>query len=175
MIFCSQCGAQLNEGTKFCGKCGTRVVSAAAPQPEPVQQGQASMLGQGTYQQMAPAKAPSPFGYFIGAFQQYVVFEGRARRAEFWWFVLFYTITSFIIGFLDGFFDLMLTDTLGGLSLLWLIATFLPSLSLMVRRMHDCDKAGPFLLIPIYGWIVLPLTGGTKGPNRFGPDPKQGY
>jgi uncharacterized membrane protein YhaH (DUF805 family) len=53
-----------------------------------------------------------------------------------------------------------------------MLAALIPGLALAFRRMHDVDKAGPFYFIPVYD-LILAATGGTVGPNRFGPDPKQ--
>lgn len=55
--------------------------------------------------------------------------------------------------------------------LLFWVATIIPMLAVQVRRCHDQDKSGWFILVPIYG-IILMFLEGTRGPNRFGPDPK---
>lgn len=60
----------------------------------------------------------------------------------------------------------------GVLSQLYNLAILLPAIAVGVRRMHDVDKSGWFLLIPIYN-LILACTDGTKGPNRFGVDPKE--
>jgi len=117
----------------------------------------------------------TPWQYFIGVFKKYAVFKGRARRAEFWWFVLFDVIFSIIISIFDTVSDLYIRGDTGKLITIWNLVTFLPALSVTVRRMHDCDKSGWFMLIPIYGYIILPCTNGTSGPNRYGPDPKEEY
>ena len=114
----------------------------------------------------------------IGAYRKFAVFEGRASRAEFWRFDLFFILFSaaliFAVLFLAFLFaeessgHLRLTaDILIIITLVWWLFSLLPMVSLAVRRMHDCDKSGAFMLIPIYGWIVLPLTRGSPGPNRY--------
>lgn len=113
---------------------------------------------------------------------QYVHFGGRARRAEYWWFVLF----SLIVGILAGIVDAALgTDFSSSLWSAGLVGTIvnlvllLPSLAVGVRRLHDTDRSGWWLLIgiiPIVGLIVLLvffLQSGTPGLNRYGPDPKE--
>jgi uncharacterized membrane protein YhaH (DUF805 family) len=122
----------------------------------------------------------NPLQYFAEAVKKYAVFSGRARRAEFWWFVLFYLIIpatanyigtklgmeSVTIGFLDNH------DT--GLNLLGNIANLfflLPGLSVGIRRMHDLGKSGWYVLIPIYD-IALWATAGNAGSNQYGADPK---
>jgi len=52
------------------------------------------------------------------------------------------------------------------------LAVFIPSIAVGVRRMHDINKSGWYLLIPIYN-LILTLTDGTKGDNKYGPDPKE--
>ncbi|MCZ8080566.1 MAG: DUF805 domain-containing protein [Fuscovulum sp.] len=100
-------------------------------------------------------------------FSKYATFEGRARRAEYWWFVLF----SFIIAVV---LNLINPGLLGGI---WSLATLLPSLAVGARRLHDTDRSGWWLLIgfiPVIGLIVLIVffaSRGQTGANRFGADP----
>ncbi len=80
--------------------------------------------------------------------KKYVDFQGRATRKEFWLFVLFFYISAFVGGIIDG---LAGTDFIGNLILL---ALFLPYLAVAVRRMHDVGKAGWFMLVPFYNLIL---------------------
>ncbi|MFA6429969.1 MAG: DUF805 domain-containing protein [Patescibacteria group bacterium] len=105
--------------------------------------------------------------YFIAALTKYAEFHGRARRAEFWYFNLFVVIIGFAISFLEALLNVE-GQILSGLFNLGIL---LPSIAVGVRRMHDVNKSGWFLLIPIYSF-VLAVTDGTKGDNRFGSDPK---
>lgn len=85
-------------------------------------------------------------------FSNYVNFEGKANRSEYWFWVLFVFVTSFLLGFIDG---LLGTMFLGGL---FALATFIPSLAFAVRRLHDTGKSGWWVLlvfIPIIGFLVL--------------------
>lgn len=99
-------------------------------------------------------------------FKKYIVFNGRASRSEFWWFFLFALIVPNLIGFFDStlFFIICLL-------------ILLPSLAVQIRRLHDIDRTGWWILInlvPIIGLIVLIIffaTEGTQGQNRFGPQP----
>ncbi|MFI7576551.1 DUF805 domain-containing protein [Micromonospora sp. NPDC049497] len=111
---------------------------------------------------------------------QYVGFKGRARRSEYWWFALFSFLVSLVAGFLDGVLGMSLGEggSLGVLGLIVSLALLLPTLAVAVRRLHDTDKSGWWLLIglvPFVGAIVLLVffvKDGTPGTNRFGDDPK---
>ena len=101
--------------------------------------------------------------------KKYFVFEGRASRSEYWWFQLIvspsYLISEVVESEISYFFL--------GITLF----TLIPAISAGVRRLHDTNKSGFFILIsfiPFIGGLVLLfffITEGTKGKNRFGPDP----
>jgi uncharacterized membrane protein YhaH (DUF805 family) len=93
---------------------------------------------------------------------KYAVFTGRATRSEYWYFVLFLVIVSF----LSNFVSILMGSDMAGLILQ--VIFWIPSLSVSIRRMHDVDKSGWFILVPIYSFI-LTVTPSTVGPNRFGP------
>jgi uncharacterized membrane protein YhaH (DUF805 family) len=104
-------------------------------------------------------------------FAKYAVFAGRARRSEYWFFALFEALVNIVAGVIDNLVNSDWPSMLVSLGLL------LPSLAVAVRRLHDIDRSGWWLLIgliPVVGWIVLLIWAcmkGTAGPNRFGPDP----
>jgi uncharacterized membrane protein YhaH (DUF805 family) len=108
----------------------------------------------------------SPINYFTEVLKKYTVFTGRARRAEYWWFTLFNTLLSYGLTAL-GVFVLHIS----WLGSLYSLAILLPSLGVAIRRLHDVNKSGWFILIPIYNLVLL-VTPGTVGPNEYGPDPK---
>ncbi|KFG70191.1 DUF805 domain-containing protein [Microvirga sp. BSC39] len=106
---------------------------------------------------------------------KYATFTGRAQRSEYWYFFLFLMITNIVASVLDSVI-------FGDIPVLYLIATLaliIPSIAAGVRRLHDTDKSGWWLLlgfIPLVGAIVLIVffcQRGTVGPNQFGPDPLQ--
>jgi uncharacterized membrane protein YhaH (DUF805 family) len=116
---------------------------------------------------------------FVEVVRKYAVFSGRARRREYWFFVLIYTLISVVLMLLDGilgtshkFGDTGLLGALFGLALL------LPSIAVSVRRLHDTDRSAWWLLIaliPLLGVIVLLVfcaMDSQPGDNRFGPNPK---
>ena len=110
--------------------------------------------------------------YYFKVLQNYATFSGRARRKEYWMFVLFNVIVSFVFGFVCGFIGIPeLANLYTLLANLYTLAVLLPSIAVGVRRMHDVGKSGWFLLIPIYNFI-LAVTEGEKGENKYGADPK---
>lgn len=111
-------------------------------------------------------------------FSKYATFSGRAPRSELWWFTLF----LMLVGLVMTGIDMMLfgVSYTFGIADVVSLATFLPSIAVGVRRMHDLDRSGWWLLlylVPVIGWIVLiywQCSKGTEGPNRFGADPLGG-
>ena len=103
--------------------------------------------------------------YYIKVIQNYATFNGRARRSEYWYFVLFNLIIGFVLGFIGG---LMGTSVLSNI---YVLAVLIPGIAVGVRRMHDVGKSGWFLLIPIYN-LILVCTEGVNGINEYGADPK---
>jgi uncharacterized membrane protein YhaH (DUF805 family) len=103
--------------------------------------------------------------WYLQVFKKYAVFNGRARRKEYWYYVLFYIL------FAIGLEWLYLTNRLTFLYPIFILTSLIPTIAVSVRRMHDVNKSGWFILIPIYN-LILYCTNGTKGPNQYGPDPK---
>ena len=81
-------------------------------------------------------------------------------------------VISFFIGFMSGLFirDKTLVNVAGNL---YSLAVLLPSIGVAIRRVHDTNNSGWFILVPIYS-LILVLTGGDKGDNKYGPDPYAG-
>lgn len=122
-------------------------------------------------------------------YRKYVTFGGRASRSEYWWWVLFIILSSIVVGIVESALGLgsgTVTELEGGLSasyaggplsIIWSLVNLLPGIAVGVRRLHDTDRSGWWLLIglvPLIGAIVLLVffcTKGTAGPNRFGHDP----
>jgi len=112
---------------------------------------------------------------------KYADFTGRARRAEYWWFVLmnFIVITAIAIVSLILY---SVSDTLGVLGIViyavYALAVIVPGVAVAVRRLHDTNKSGWMILvglIPLVGGILILVfyfTDGDPGPNQYGPSPK---
>ena len=113
----------------------------------------------------------------------YANFSGRARRKEYWMFVLVQTIVMIGLMILDNVlgldFELQgISLGYGYLYLIGIIVHFIPSFAVVVRRLHDVGKSGWFyllVLIPFIGWfwlLILYCIEGQKEDNKWGPDPK---
>jgi len=118
--------------------------------------------------------------WFLEVLKKYAVFDGRARRKEYWFFYLFYLIIFVVLIFLDGMTgSLIETAGVGMLSGIFVLAMIIPGLAVSVRRLHDTDRSGWWILIsliPLIGgiwFLILMVLDGTSGQNQYGPDPKE--
>jgi uncharacterized membrane protein YhaH (DUF805 family) len=108
-----------------------------------------------------------PINWFMKVVtQHYFDFNGRARRAEFWWFFLVYIIIEIILSVIGGLVHMQQL-----LVSIFQLALLLPSIGVGVRRMHDTNRSGWWILLPIVN-LVFWAQAGTAGPNTYGPDPK---
>lgn len=104
----------------------------------------------------------------------YANFSGRARRAEFWNFI----VCNIVITLLLSLLIFILDDTGITMYIAYTLVTFLPLVAAAVRRLHDANKSGLYILvgfIPVVGgiWLLILLaTNGDYGSNNYGPDPK---
>jgi uncharacterized membrane protein YhaH (DUF805 family) len=111
--------------------------------------------------------------WYLAVLKKYAVFTGRARRSEFWYFVLFNIIIAVILNVLGMALG---TFVLGAL---YALAVFIPGLAVSVRRLHDTGRSGWWILlglIPIVGAIILIIfciEDSKPGENQYGPNPKQ--
>lgn len=183
MKYCSNCGTRFNDGDSFCQNCGAPFSPA---------------LGVNVNQGAQVYSEPKDYNLFtawISMWKRAFDFKGRSRRKEYWLAAianaLFYSLAVFII-FILG---IMITGTTNSgesalpyivfaFSTIYILAAFIPGLSLAVRRLHDTDQSGKFLLvallgiIPIVGWIVNIIllvnfcTEGDLRTNKYGPSPK---
>ena len=121
--------------------------------------------------------------------RRYAEFSGRSRRKEYWSFVLLNALVGIFVGlvFLVGYYaDMSQTEMdtylmpVVYLACLYSLATAIPGIAVTIRRLHDTDRSGWNILwgvVPLFGALLLLVyyvSDGTRGPNRFGPDPKGG-
>lgn len=111
--------------------------------------------------------------YFVSVIRnKYADFNGRARRTEYWYFVLFNFLVATAVGLVVGLIGL------DWLSYIYSLALLVPGIAIGVRRLHDIGKSGWWLLIsfiPLIGaiWLIILLVKeGNQGSNAYGPDPK---
>jgi len=109
---------------------------------------------------------------------RYASFGGRASRSEYWFFTLFHLLTI-LLAMVVSYLAMLAIPALGFiLYSIVVFGTLLPHLAVSVRRLHDVNRTGwwyLFGIVPLLGAIVLLVwfcTDGTRGPNRFGADPK---
>ena len=131
--------------------------------------------------------------WMILPYKRYFDFSGRSRRMEYWMFALLNAIivsvaVALLVSQIFAYREAVMlqqSDGPGGVFYLgvailgiFVLGTFIPSLAVQVRRFHDQDKSGWFLLlnfVPYVGGLIVFVfmcLEGTRGPNRFGPDPK---
>jgi uncharacterized membrane protein YhaH (DUF805 family) len=118
--------------------------------------------------------------WYLKVLKQYADFNGRATRSEYWFFVLFNLIFSIAAVILDNTLGLAIKNVgYGPIYGLYILAVFIPSLAVSVRRLHDVGKSGWMLLvafIPLIGaiWLlVLYVTDSQPGSNKWGPNPNE--
>jgi uncharacterized membrane protein YhaH (DUF805 family) len=113
--------------------------------------------------------------WYIQVLKKYAVFSGRARRKEYWYFVLFNFIITFVLGFIEAFAS---GNNYSVVSTLYGLAVLLPTLAVAVRRLHDTGRSGWWLfisLIPVIGaiWLlILYFIDSQRETNKYGPSPK---
>lgn len=130
--------------------------------------------------------------WYLQVLRNYADFNGRARRQEFWLFTLFNFIFLVIAAVIDNLLGVTFDNNLnvwgatvkikttffgygvapnGYVYLIYSLAVLIPSVAVLVRRLHDVGKSGWYSLIPIYN-LILVCTSGNKGDNLYGADPK---
>ena len=114
------------------------------------------------------------FDYYVKVLKNYATFSGRARRKEYWMFALCNFFICILLGVLMavlGVFGIVLYVLYG-------LGIIIPSLAVLVRRLHDTNRSGAWFfisLVPLVGgiWLlILTFLEGTRGDNNYGPDPK---
>ena len=118
--------------------------------------------------------------WYLAVLKNYAGFNGRAHRTEYWMFVLFNSLIAMATILLDNILDLRINGLpYGPIYILYILAVFVPSLAVAVRRLHDIGRSGWFLLIgliPIIGglWLLwLACKDSQPGNNLYGVNPKE--
>ena len=117
--------------------------------------------------------------WYLLALKKYAVFSGRSRRKEYWLFFLFNFLITIALLFIDGMVGTF--DAQAGIGLfgaIYALGILVPGIAVSVRRLHDTDRSGWWLLIlfiPLIGaivYLVFTVLDSTPGDNRHGPNPK---
>jgi uncharacterized membrane protein YhaH (DUF805 family) len=112
------------------------------------------------------------FDYYLKVWKDYANFTGRARRSEYWYFGLFHMLAIFVLAFVGGLIDFPYLIILSAL------AGFVPSIAVIVRRLHDTNRSGWYYfmgLIPLIGGIILIVffcEDSYPDTNKWGANPK---
>ena len=182
-MYCSKCGSETLSESKFCTECGNSM-SASLPKDTIEEESPKSNEKSNSSKNLdAPVEVINETGVikmtFAEAIQSvlknYANFSGRARRSEYWYWNLAMFIGYVLLAIVGRF-----SDALGVVIGLAFLASVIPSITVLVRRLHDVDKRGWWLLlslIPFFGSIIILIWNiqeGTKGANGHGEDPKSG-
>ena len=118
--------------------------------------------------------------WYLEVLKKYAVFSGRARRKEIWFFVLFNIIISIVLAVIDGVTGSFSPEAgMGLLGGIYTLAVLIPGIAVSVRRLHDTERSGWWLLIalvPLIGAIVLlvfMVQDSKPGQNQYGANPKE--
>ncbi len=188
-MFCKFCGQEIDPNCVICPKCGAR-------QKEETIADRFDNTVHDFTRQLQPkieeaGRAPKfsfKWAIYTVLKQKYSDFSGRACRSEYWWYILFVTLLYLAISIIGGILTVV-TGLIGAYLLLALliismVGLLVPSIAVTVRRLHDRNVSGWWLvvyivlcLVPVLntlveiGFIVFTSLKGTTGPNRFGEDP----
>lgn len=147
MVFCRGCGKEIHSTANSCPHCGAQQISQNV--------------------RTAANSGKSIGNWYFVVLKKYAVFSGRARRKEYWMFFLISFIIAVVIGIVEN-----LIGVHEVFSNIYSIAMLVPTIAVGVRRLHDTDRSGWWLLLPIVN-IVFLAQNGQPGSNRFGSDPKE--
>ena len=118
--------------------------------------------------------------YYLHVLKNFANFNGRARRKEYWMYILFYYLILMLLVFLDNLFKITINEFIpyGPLTIVYLLFSMIPTLAVAVRRLHDIGKSGWWMLIslvPFIGgiWLfILLVTDSQLEENIYGKNPK---
>lgn len=153
---CQFCKEMIQDDAVKCKHCGSMLVQQQNQAPEVQQVGQ-------------PASKEASYNmldWYKKVLANYAVFNGRARRKEYWYFSMISLLMMVVVSFIGGI--------IGKGALMYYVyslAVLLPTLAVSVRRLHDSNRSGLWLLLPLVNFILL-LQDSTPGSNNYGPCPK---
>ena len=164
-MYCKHCGKEIPENSEFCTFCGKAVnISKLKAESDNI-----SNLKEKQHQDENQNQT-NFIGNYFNVIKKYVDFHGRASRKEFWMFILANIVISLGLGLLEVFIGAFSKSEVSIFTTIYSLFIFIPNLALGVRRMHDADKSGWVLIIPIFNFIVS-LRKGNPKTNKYGPSP----
>lgn len=170
-MYCSSCGKHNSEDSKFCQFCGTKLAKISTK----VKSVDETKIEKGFSQEESKESSfkgkTNIISNYFNVIKKYVDFKGRASRKEYWLFYLTNIIIYLCLGLLEGLFGINLENENSIFGSIYQLFIFLPSLAVGVRRMHDTDRSGWFLIIPIYSFVVT-LIKGNPEVNKYGFPPE---
>ncbi len=104
--------------------------------------------------------------WYLKVLKNYFVFSGRARRKEYWWFVLINCIISVVLAMVQNALGWTFENGEGVLTIVYSLAVLIPSIAVLVRRLHDIGRTGWLVL------LVFTFSDSQSGSNAYGPNPK---
>ena len=117
--------------------------------------------------------------WYLEVLKKYAVFNGRAQRKEYWYFVLFNIIITLVLGVIDSVIGSSSAEAGAGLlGSIYMLAVLLPGIGVSIRRLHDTSRSGWWVLlalIPLIGILVLiffMVQDSRPGANQYGANPK---
>jgi uncharacterized membrane protein YhaH (DUF805 family) len=162
MVFCRGCGKEIHETAPTCPHCGAPQNILRTPSA-----------------QMKDRSNESPLDWYLEVLKKYAVFSGRARRKEYWYFALFSTLITIGLIIIDNVTGTFSEEAgMGLLGGIYTLGILIPSIAVIVRRLHDTSRSGWWFwiaLIPIIGAIVLfvfLVSDSKPEENQYGPSPK---
>jgi uncharacterized membrane protein YhaH (DUF805 family) len=113
--------------------------------------------------------------WYLEVLKKYTLFTGRARRSEYWYFVLVSFVITLVLGIVDAILRKMVG--MGPLGMLYGLAVLVPSIAVAIRRLHDTDRSGWWLLlalVPLVGLVLIVFLAqdSMASTNRYGQNPK---
>jgi len=113
--------------------------------------------------------------WYLHVLRNYAQFNGRSRRSEYWYFLLFNLLVAVLLGFADGVLRKIVG--FGMLGMLYSLVVLVPGIAVSIRRLHDTDRSGWWLLlalVPLVGLVLIWFMAqeGNAGTNRYGQNPK---
>ena len=113
--------------------------------------------------------------WYLEVLRKYTQFTGRSRRSEYWYFVLFNLIVAVVLAIVDS--ALRKIVGFGMFGMLYSLAVLVPGIAVSIRRLHDTDRSGWWLLlalVPLVGLVLIVFLAedSNAGTNRYGQNPK---